>query len=72
MEEATYKKLRITLAAARVNKGLTQSQVAAIMHVSKSTIINWEKCKIIPKPAQFEMMCRIYGVDRDDINLFPN
>lgn len=34
--------LKITLAAARVNAGLTQDDVAKTMHVSKTTIVNWE------------------------------
>ena len=37
------KKLQITLAAARVNAGFTQEEVAKKMGISKQTIINWEK-----------------------------
>lgn len=62
-------KLQISLAAARVNAKMTQSDVAKEMRVSKQTIVNWEKGKIIPKPAQFEMMCRLYGLDVNDIFL---
>lgn len=62
-------KLQISLAAARVNAKMTQSDVAKEMSVSKQTIVNWEKGKIIPKPAQFEMMCRLYGLDVNDIFL---
>lgn len=60
---------RITLAAARINAGLTQEDVARQMHVGKQTILNWEKGKVIPKPAQLEMMCRIYGCPIDYIFL---
>lgn len=60
---------KVSLAAARVNAELTQSQVASEMHVSKQTIVNWERGKIIPKPAQFEMLCRIYRVPKDYIFL---
>ena len=35
-------KLQISLAAARVNAGMTQEDVAKRMHVSKNTVINWE------------------------------
>lgn len=38
-------KLQISLAAARVNAELTQSQVAEIMNVDRSTIRRWEKIK---------------------------
>lgn len=61
--------LQISLAAARVNAGLTQTDVAAKMRVSKQTIVNWEKGKIIPKPAQVEMMCRIYKISANHIFL---
>ena len=40
--------IRISLAAARVNARMTQQQVAEKMGVSKQTIINWEKGKVVP------------------------
>ncbi|MBQ2801693.1 MAG: helix-turn-helix transcriptional regulator [Lachnospiraceae bacterium] len=63
-------KFQITLASARVNAGLTQSDVAKEMHVSKQTIVNWESGKIKPKPAQFEMMCRLYKAPKDMVKAF--
>ena len=62
-------KIQISLAAARVNAKLTQEDVARKMQVSKQTIVNWENGKIIPKPAQFNMMCEIYDMPRDYIFL---
>lgn len=61
---------QINLAAARVNAGMTQSDIAEIMHVSKQTIVNWEKGKIIPKPAEFEMMCKIYKAPTDMVRAY--
>lgn len=61
--------LQISLAAARVNAGLTQDDVAKAMHISKQTLVNWEKGKIIPKPAQVEMMSRIYKLSANHIFL---
>lgn len=61
--------IQISLAAARVNAGMTQEDVARTMKVSKQTVGNWEKGKIIPKPAQFGMMCSLYGIDPDYIFL---
>lgn len=60
---------KVTLAAARVNAGYTQSEIARKMQVTKQTIINWEKGKVIPKPAQFYMLCEEYKAPRDCISL---
>ncbi len=61
--------IRISLAAARVNAGMTQRDVAEKMHVSKQTIINWEKGKIAPGVPQLEMMSRMYKIPKDNIFL---
>ena len=45
-------KRRITLAAARVNAGYTQAEVAAILHIGKQTLCNWENGKTEPKTSQ--------------------
>ena len=63
----THPELQISLATARVNAEMTQEEVACSMQVSKQTIANWEKGKIIPKPAQLEMMCRLYNIGEDYI-----
>lgn len=63
------KKLQITLAAARVNAGFTQEEVAKKMGISKQTIINWEKGKNIPGIPEMEMMSKIYNMPQDYIFL---
>lgn len=60
---------QISLAAARINAGYTQQDVAKQMQVTKQTIVNWEKGKVIPKPAQFNMMCELYKAPKDCIAL---
>ena len=60
---------KISMAAARVNAQLTQAEMAGIMHVSKQTIINWEKGKVIPGPAQFKMFCEVCKAPTDIIFL---
>ena len=62
-------KLQISLAAARVNAGMTQEDVAREMHVSKQTIVNWEKGKVVPGIPEMEMMSRIYRSPQDNIFL---
>lgn len=60
---------KISMAAARVNAKLTQTEVAEKMRVSKQTIVNWENGKVIPKPAQFHMFCEICKAPKDAIFL---
>ena len=58
--------IQISLAAARVNAGMTQEDVAKKMGISKQTIINWEKGKNIPGIPEMEMMSKIYKEVRHD------
>lgn len=60
---------KISLAAARVNANMTQEQAAKAVHVTKQTLVNWEKGKAIPKPAQFYFLCDLYKIPRDNILL---
>lgn len=62
-------KLQISLAAARVNAGMTQEDVAARMHVSKNTVINWEKGKASPAFATLQALSALYRIPIDNIFL---
>ena len=53
----------ISLRAARINKGLTQYEVAKLTGVSISTISNYETGKTIPKWDVLQNLSDIYGVD---------
>jgi len=59
---------KITLAAARVNAGYTQEEVATILKVALSTIRNWESGRTLPKQPMIEKLCALYGVPYDYIN----
>lgn len=63
---------KVTLEAARVNAGLTQEDVRKKMGVSKVTVIEWEKGRKAPKPAEFYYLCNLYGVPMDCIFLPQN
>ncbi len=65
-------KFQISLAAARVNAGLTQEDVAREMKLNKQTIVNWEKGRVIPKSAQLRVYCDIVGISEDNIFLPSN
>ena len=60
--------MKISLKAARVNKGLTQSEVAKTLNVGKKTVGSWENGKTKPSIAMVEPICILYGVTYDDID----
>lgn len=62
-------KLQISLAAARVNARLTQSDVAQHMKVSKQTIVNWENGKTEPTINQAKALSELYRMPLDYIFL---
>lgn len=62
-------KLRISLAAARVNANMTQDDVAKKLHVAKNTIVAWEKGENEPKVTQAMALSELYGIPLDNIFL---
>lgn len=61
--------LQISLAAARVNAGLTQEEVARHMHVGKQTIVAWENGNSEPKLSQARELSNLYNMPLDYIFL---
>lgn len=61
------KTLKISLAAARVNANMTQEQAAKSMHVSKSTIVSWEKGVTCPDISQAMRLSDLYAIPMDSI-----
>lgn len=59
--------MRMSLAAARVNKKLTQEQVAQAMGVAKKTVWSWENGRTLPSLEKIEPLCNLYGLTYDDI-----
>lgn len=60
---------KISLAAARVNAGLTQKKVGELLHKGKQTIHNWENGKTKIDYGNLETLCRLYKIDRKYIFL---
>lgn len=58
---------RITLAAARVNAGYTQKEVASIMHKTEQTIVNWERGRSDIDYANFVFLCNLYKAPVDAV-----
>lgn len=63
--------IKISLAAARTNAGLTQKNVADALNVAVSTVRNWENGKTTPKLPQAHALCELYGIPYDCIKFLP-
>lgn len=61
--------MAISLKAARVNTGLTQTEMAEKLGVSRITYWKWETGKSEPKYTQFMKICEVCGVRKEDIFL---
>ena len=61
--------MRITLKAARINAGLSQKEVAKKLGVCRQTIIKWERDTGRLNIEKLQSLCRVYGVDMNDIFL---
>lgn len=62
-------KIRISLAAARVNAGLTQREAAKALNVNVATIQNYESGKTSPTWEVMRRIETLYGIPIDCINL---
>lgn len=61
--------LKVSLEAARVNAGMTITQVAEKMNVSRNTIINWEKGRTRIPFTSLASLCDLYEFPIDYIFL---
>lgn len=57
--------LKISLAAARVNAGLTQKQMADKCLVSEATIVSWESGKTLPNAKKLPLLEQALGLSLD-------
>jgi putative transcriptional regulator len=63
--------VKITLKAARVNKGLTQKEAAEKIGVTKDTISNWERGMSYPDAFTLKTIEQVYGINYNDIIFLP-
>ena len=61
--------LQISLAAARVNAGMTQEDVSRALKVSKNTIVSWEKGATEPTISRVRELSELYNITLDNIYL---
>lgn len=59
--------MRMTMKAARINRNLTQKEVAVKLNVTKKTVSSWENGKTLPALDKIEAICELYGLSYDDI-----
>lgn len=57
--------IKISMAAARVNAGITQKQLADHCGVSETTVINWENGKRLPRIDMLPVLEKAYGIPID-------
>ena len=60
---------KISLAAARVNKELSQIEAAALIGVHQQTLRNWESGRVKPSIEKLKKVCEVYGISQDSINI---
>lgn len=63
------KDFQISLAAARVNAGLSQEEAGKKLGVTRQTIMKWENGKVVPGIPEMKMLSEIYGISQDYIFL---
>lgn len=59
--------IQISLAAARVNAGLTQREVAEKLGISNNTLVAWEAGKVVPSVTAARQLADIYQIPLDNI-----
>ena len=64
--------MKLTLKAARVNKGLTQKDAAKLMGVSRNVISNWERQISFPDVLQVNRIEEVYGLKFQEIIFLPS
>ncbi len=63
--------MKISLRAARTNKGFTQTQASKKIGVSKDTISKWERGECVPNLKYIPAIEAAYSVKYDDLIFLP-
>jgi transcriptional regulator with XRE-family HTH domain len=64
--------MKMSLKAARVNRGLSQAEAAIMLGISKDSLGNWERGKTFPSVPQIKRIEEVYGIKYDDIIFLPS
>jgi transcriptional regulator with XRE-family HTH domain len=60
---------KISLAAARVNAGMTQKDTAERLSVNKSSVVAWETGKTVPNQATVMALAQIYKIPAEFLDV---
>lgn len=63
--------LKLTLKAARINKGLSQKQAAQALGIAEDTLSNYERGKSYPDIKILRLIEKIYGVEYNNLIFLP-
>lgn len=63
--------MKITLRAARINKGYTQQEVAKVLECSTASVQNWENGIKKVKTVYLKAFAELYSVPVEDFDLTP-
>lgn len=61
--------MKLSLEALRVNAGMTQSDVADRLGVSRQTVMKWERGEMEPKELVIYALAKLYEVEIDRIRI---
>lgn len=64
--------MRVTLKAARVNKGYTLEEAAKKIGIGKRTLLSYEKGVTFPNQQVIDSILRVYDAGYDDIIFLPH
>lgn len=70
MDNIYSKPIRISLTAARVNAQMNRREMAQLLGVSTSTVVNWENGKTEPTVSQLRKISEISGIPMDCIFVY--
>ena len=63
--------MRVTIRAARINKGYTQEAFANAVGVGVRTVQNWESGVSSPRADKMPEICGVLGCEINDIIFLP-
>lgn len=61
--------IKISMVAARVNAGLTQTDISNSMGVNRATVVSWERGYTVPSADKFQQFCELCKIPMDNVLL---